>query len=86
MATVNVNLPADLAAHLRPGHLSEEAACWLALEFFREEKVSLGRAAELCERPLATFMDFAASRGVSPLRTSFDDLEEERRSVERLGA
>jgi len=29
-------------------------------------------------------MDFAAKHGVPPLRYSFEDLEEERRSVDRL--
>jgi predicted HTH domain antitoxin len=86
MAIVNVELPAELAAEFDPNHVSEEAARLLALELFRDEKVSLGRAAELCEMPLAAFMDFAGSHGVSPLRTSFDELEEERKSIERLGA
>jgi predicted HTH domain antitoxin len=86
MATVNVELPADLAAQFDPNHVSEEAARLLALELFREEKVSLGRAAELCETPLAAFMDYVASHGVSPLRTTFEELEEERKSIELLGA
>jgi predicted HTH domain antitoxin len=81
-----VELPAELAAQFDPNHVSEEVVRLLALELFREEKVSLGRAAELCEMPLSAFMDFVASHGVSPLRTSFEDLEEERKSVERLGA
>ena len=41
-------------------HLSEEAARLLALELYREDKVSLGRAAELCQTPLGSFMDFVA--------------------------
>ena len=36
--------------------------------------------------PLATFMDFAAKHGVAPLRYSFEDLEEERQSADRLKA
>jgi len=50
-----------------------------------EEKVSLGLAARLCETPLALFMDFAAKHGVPPLRYTFEDLDEERKAVERLG-
>jgi predicted HTH domain antitoxin len=46
----------------------------------------LGRAAELCETPVAVFMDFAAKHGVSPLRYSYDDLQEERRSTDRIEA
>jgi predicted HTH domain antitoxin len=81
-----VELPAELAAQFDPNHVSEEVARLLALELFREERVSLGRAAELCEMPLALFIDFVASHGVSPLRANFEELEEEKKSVERLGA
>jgi predicted HTH domain antitoxin len=58
----------------------------LALELYREARVSLGRAAELCETPVAAFMDFAAKHGVTPLRYSYEDLEEERRSTDRVEA
>jgi predicted HTH domain antitoxin len=86
METVRIDLPSALlrAANLEEGNLSQEAARLLALELYREDKVSLGRAAELCETPLASFMDFAAKHGVPPLRYSFEDLEEERRTADRL--
>jgi len=85
---VRIELPSALlrAAELEEGNLSQEAARLLALELYREDKVSLGRAAELCETPLASFMDFAAKHGVPPLRYSFEDLEEERRAADRLKA
>ncbi len=88
METVTVALPSALlkAANLEETNLSQEAARLLALELYREDKVSLGRAAELCETPLALFMEFAAKHGVPPLGNSFEELEEERKSNERLGA
>jgi len=88
METVRVELPSSLlkAANLEEANLSQEAARLLALELYREARVSLGRAAELCETPVATFMDFAAKHGVTPLRYSNEDLEEERRSTDRVGA
>ena len=88
MDTVDVKLPAELlkAANLEQSTLSEEAARLLALELYREDKVSLGRAAELCQTPVAAFMDFAAKHGVPPLRYSFEDLEEERQTADRLKA
>jgi predicted HTH domain antitoxin len=58
----------------------------LALELYREDKLSLGRAAELCQTPVAAFMDFAAKHGVPPLRYSFEDLKEERQTANRLKA
>ena len=88
METVDVKLPSELlkAANLEESRLSQEAARLLALELYREDKVSLGRAAELCQTPLAAFMDFAAKTSVPPLRYSYEDLEEERRSTDRLEA
>ena len=86
METVDVKLPSELlrAANLEGSSLSQEAARLLALELYREDKVSLGRAAELCQTPLAAFMDFSAQHGVPPLRYSFEDLEQERQTAERL--
>jgi len=86
MKTVDVKLPSDLveAANLENANVSQEAARLLALELYREDKVSLGRAAELCQTPLASFMDFVAKHGVPPLRYSFEELEEERRSTDEL--
>jgi predicted HTH domain antitoxin len=81
METVHLELPSALvrAAKLEESNLSQEAARLLALELYREAKVSLGRAAELCQTPLAVFMDFVAAHGVPPLQYGFEDLEEERR-------
>ncbi|MBZ5700962.1 MAG: UPF0175 family protein [Acidobacteriia bacterium] len=88
METVRVELPSALlrAANLEGRNLSQEAAQLLALELYREDKVSLECAAELCQTPLAAFMDFAAKHGVPPLRYSPEDLDEERRSTDRLKA
>src|ERR1700740_3303365 len=88
METVDVKLPSELlrVANLEESSLSQEAARLLALELYREDKVSLGRAAELCQTPVAAFMNFAARHGVPPLRYSFEDLEEERQTADRLKA
>jgi predicted HTH domain antitoxin len=88
MEKLHVELPLALlkAANLEPNSLSQETARLLALELYREDKVSLERAAELCDTPLAGFMDFAAKHGVPPLRYSADDLEEERRATDRFKA
>jgi predicted HTH domain antitoxin len=86
MATVNVELPGDLAARLNSPNISAEDARLIALELFREGKISLGLAAELRDTPLVAFMDFAANHGVPPLRYSHEDLEAEPESIERFGA
>jgi predicted HTH domain antitoxin len=88
METVRIELPSALlkAANLEEGNLSEEAARLLALELYREGKVSVGRAAELCQTPLAAFLEFSAKYGVPPLQYNSEDLEEERRSTDRIEA
>jgi len=88
METVDIKLPSELlrVANLEESNLSQEAARQLALELYREDKVSLGRAAELRQTPLAAFIDFAAKHGVPPLRFIFEDLDEERRTADRLKA
>jgi predicted HTH domain antitoxin len=65
METVDVKLPSELlrAANLEESSLSQEAARLLTLELYREDKVSLGRAAKVCQTPVAAFMDFAAKHG-----------------------
>ncbi|MEO7143643.1 MAG: UPF0175 family protein [Bryobacteraceae bacterium] len=87
MKTVQVELPEALlhAAKLDEANFSQEAARLLALELFREQKTSLGRAAELCRTPLAAFMDFAARHDVSPIRYGMTELEEDRRTLAALG-
>ena len=86
MQTVRVEIPRELvvAAGLDPDNLSAEAARLLALELYREDKVSLGRASELCQMPVEQFMEFAARHNVS-LHYGSDELEEDRRTMERLG-
>lgn len=67
--TLDVSLPAELVetAQLELPNLARETARLLALELFRQEKISLGRAAELCATPLHLFMGFAADHGVPPI-------------------
>ena len=86
METLHVELPADLvkAAKFDEGNLSKEAARVIALDLFRERTVSLGRAAELCETPLAIFMEYAAAHGVPPLNYDEEDLAEDRQTIEKL--
>jgi predicted HTH domain antitoxin len=85
MKTVQVELTEDLAkaAQLDRANPSPDAARLLALELFREDKVSLGRAAELCQTPLEAFMEFAGQRQV-PLHYSTADLEADRQTLQRL--
>ena len=85
MKLVQVKLTEALveAAQLDRSNPSPDAARLLALELFREDKVSLGRAAELCQTPVEAFMEFAAQHEV-PLHYGTADLEADRRTLQRL--
>jgi predicted HTH domain antitoxin len=87
METVKVEVPTELlkVANPKATDLSLETARLLALGLFREEKVSLGRAAELCHTPLATFMEFVAAHNTPPIRYTLGELEEDRRTLAELG-
>jgi len=87
MKTLQVELPVDLVAVARLDEgsgVSQEAAKLIALELFREDKISLERAAELCQTPLETFMDYARKHGV-PLHYGLEELHEDWQTIERLG-
>ena len=86
METRSLELPADLlkvVSQLNAGDLAKETAKLLALELFREDKVSMGRAAELCCTPLEIFIEFAAEHEV-PLHYGIAELEEDRRTLAKL--
>ena len=86
MQTVSVEISTELvlAAGLDTGNLSAETARLLALGLYREERVSLGRASELCQMSVEQFMEFAAQHD-APLHYGATELEEDRRTLERLG-
>ncbi|MGH9640010.1 MAG: UPF0175 family protein [Bryobacteraceae bacterium] len=87
METVQISLPAELLeeAGVNPADASREAAMLLALELYRENKISLGRAAELSQSPIEAFLVFAGSHEV-PIHYGAFDLDADRRTLERLSS
>ena len=85
MSTVTVQVPEEALAlaGLEGQSDSERASRLVALELFREERVSLGRAAELASLGVEEFMEFSARRRV-PLHYTADDLAEDRETAARL--
>lgn len=82
----SLQLPTELlqiVGSLNAGDLATETAKLLALELFREDKVSLGRAAELCSTPIEAFMEFAAAHE-APLHYGIAELDEDRRTLAKL--
>jgi predicted HTH domain antitoxin len=87
MDGVHVILPAELleAAGVNLADPSRDASMLLALELYRENKISLGRAAELSQTSVEAFMIFAGRHEV-PIHYSLSDLEEDRLTLERLSS
>ncbi len=83
MANVTVEIPAEA---LELAGLTGAAAArqLIALELFREGRVSLGRAAELAGLSVEAFMEFAAQREV-PLHYTMSDWREDCETTTRLG-
>jgi predicted HTH domain antitoxin len=54
------------------------------LELFREQEISIGRAAEFCAVPLATFMEFAAAHEVPPFNYGLAELQQDRQTIAQL--
>ena len=71
------------AAELNRSNPSPDTARLLALELFREDKVSLGLAAELCQTPIEAFLEFAGRHQVAT-HYGVTELDEDRRTLERL--
>ena len=86
MKTVPLELPVELIrfANLDEEHLSAETARVVALLLFREDRISLGRAAQLSGTPVEAFIQFAGRHGV-PLHYGLEELEEDRQNLARLG-
>jgi len=81
MEAVQGSPPAKLlnAAGLNPADASREATMLLTLELYRENKSSVGQAAEICQAAV-----FAGHE--VPVHHSASDLEEERLTLECLSS
>jgi predicted HTH domain antitoxin len=86
VSTVTVEIPKETLAlaGLEDQPASDGARRLLALELFREARVSLGRAAELSGLGVEEFMAFAADREV-PLHYTGNELDQDRQAAARLG-
>jgi predicted HTH domain antitoxin len=87
MAGIQVILPVELleAAGVNLDDASRDTSLLLALELYRESRISLGRAAELSQTPVEAFMVFAGKHEV-PIHYSLSDLDEDRLTLERLSS
>ncbi len=90
MQTVSLKLefPAELLALLRKSRreMERDAQIWIALELFRQRKVSAGKAAELAGLSLSEFMDISRQHGVAWVSYTDEELETEIQDARYLGA
>lgn len=89
MQTVSLNLevPSDLLTLLRRSRrqMEQDAQLWVALELFRQRRISAGKAAELAHVSLSDFMDITRQHGVAWTSYTEEELEAEVRDAKALG-
>lgn len=85
MAMVLIEIAQELLslAEVDTAQASHAAAQLIALELFREGRISLGRAAQLAGSTVEDFMDFSARREV-PLHYAEAELAEDHAIASRL--
>jgi predicted HTH domain antitoxin len=84
MSKVRVELSEELFAFANvSGTPSRSASKLIALELFRERRVSAGKAAELAGVSLEEFLEFAARREV-PMHYTLEDWEDDQTVARKL--
>jgi len=85
MSTVHVDLSAELLelADMSKASPAQTAAKLIALELFREERVSLGKAAELAGMALDDFMTLTAEHAI-PLHYTAADWRDDHQAARKL--
>ncbi len=85
MSEVFVSVPQDLTRILRVSEkdLPKVVRLYLAIELYREGKISLGKAAEIAKVSKWKMMEILASKGI-PLQYDEEDLKEDVETLERL--
>jgi predicted HTH domain antitoxin len=81
MTTIEIPRHVLESARMTP----EEARIELALELYRQQRLSIGHARELAGKSLWEFRQLAASRQIPP-HYSIDDLEEDIQTWQALDA
>ncbi len=80
------NVPEDVLASLKVGvkGLELDMRRFLALQYFKKRRLSMGKAAKLANMNRFDFMDFLASEGVVLFDYDESAVEEELGGVKRL--
>ena len=80
-AIINVSDSIMLALNESKDEFLKKIKIFAAVEYFKEEKLSLGKAAELAEMDKMDFMFYLGKNGIPVINYSAEELDEE---LERL--
>lgn len=85
MKNVTIELPEEVfnKARIDLKSASEEVRRLIALELYRERKISMSRAAEIAGMPLSEFISLSSSKEISIYYT-IEDLENDREIAKKL--
>ncbi len=83
-AVINVSDSIMLALNESKDEFLKKIKIYAAMEYFREEKLSLGKAAELAEMSKIDFMFYLGEHGVPVINYSPEDLEKELEGLKNL--
>ena len=83
LVEVRVRVPSEIRMLVKPRKLEDELRLLIALELYREGRISLGMAAEIAGLSLREFLCELRSRGV-PLNYDLEELEHDLEAVRRL--
>ncbi len=85
MKNVTIELPEEVfnKARIDLKSASEEVRKLIALELYRERKISMSRAAEIAGMPLSEFISLSSSKEISIYYT-IEDLEKDREIAKKL--
>jgi predicted HTH domain antitoxin len=83
---VELELPRDIvgALDISVWELKRYAKELIALELFKEGRISAGKAAELLEIPKADFIELLSRRGITYLDQPPEELKAEVEAIEQL--
>lgn len=86
MSTIHITVDESIGELLgnSPEQIERSALEIIVLDLFRRHVISVGRAAEILDLDLLSFIRWSGAQGVPYFDMSDDDLEQERRAIESM--
>lgn len=86
MGTITINFPKEVADLLgnSPEEVKQRVHEILVLSFYREHKISSGRAAELLGMELLSFIEWSGALGVPYINMTPEEWQQDIRTIEDL--